>query len=264
MKAYKSKVNKDISHVLLESLDEVIFYLNKKDIFWEQSFNIFNNMNKWEEATRSRIISHSNHSNVIVSMSAVQSAIFKYKIPVSANVVNDFYNKGMIDFFSKKNNIFVNRSGGYCYIEAFNIEDDFDLVGNFSLDDFFNQDNYSFNYITNENKILIFENDPTLDPFTVNYFKDETIPYLCNLRDLMATDKFDTLCSKFVKYYSKRAFIYTTGSDYDQMLDYTLRAVKAGFNDFQWIFNDFDLDKEIEFREFLNEIKDIKYTIEHV
>lgn len=264
MKFYKCKESKELTHILLESLEEVNLFLANKDMFWNQSFKDFSYMNGFEKVSRARLISHTRPQNAVTALAGVHSAMLNYSIPVSINVVNDFYNNEMLKFFHIKNNVFVNKVGGYMYKEGFNLEQDFDLLEEFSIEDFFNKDNISFEYDISESKVLVFENDPSLDPWTVNFFNNSRVPYICNLRDVLASNKFEETCTKFTKYYSKKAFIYTTGLDFDQIIDYTQRAYDCGFNNFTWYFNTAEnFNRESELVDFLSKLN-ITYTINYV
>lgn len=226
MKFYKTKESKDLTHILLESLEEVNLFLANKDKFWNNSFKGFEQMNSKEPVT------------------------------------NDFYNKQMLDFFPIKNNVLVNKVGGYMYKEGFDMDNDFILLLNLSMKDFFNKKNVCFEYYSYKNNILVFENDPVLDPWTVKHFNDFRVPYICNLREILTTNRFEEICTKYTSYYSKKAFIYTTGLDYEQILDYTERAIKCGFKEFTWYFTN-DFKKESDLKEFLK-LFDIKYQINYI
>lgn len=262
MKFYKTKESKDLTHILLESLDEVKLFLANKDMFWSNSFKSFEQMNSKESVTRARMISHTSPQNAIVALAGIHSAMLNYKMPVSINVVNDFYNNEMLNFFHIKNNVFVNKVGGYMYKEGFDLQNDFDLLEEFVIEDFFNKENVCFEYDSYENNMLVFENDPVLDTWTVNHFGDFRVPYICNLREILATNRFEEICTKYTSYYSKKAFIYTTGLDYEQILDYTERAIKCGFKEFTWYFTN-DFKKESDLKEFLK-LFDIKYQINYI
>ena len=263
MKFYKNKNSNSLTHILLETIEEVNFFIVNKDIFWKQSFIDFQQMNNVEDKElKSKLISHSATSNVISSLAKIQSSLFNYEIPVSINVINDFYNKKIIEFFHKYNqNIFVNKSGGYCYKEAFNLIADFDLMSESSIKDFFIKESISFDFTSSENEIIVFENDPSLDPWTVRFFKNKQVPYICNLREVLASNKFEKTCLTFSKNYSKKAFIYTTGLDFNQIIDYTQRAYNSGINDFTWWFTA-DFKKERELVDFLSTL-DITYSINY-
>lgn len=262
MKFYKTKDAKELTHILLESLEEVNLFLANKDKFWNNSFKGFEQMNSKEPVTRAKMISHTMSKNAVVELARVHSHFLQYKIPVSINVVNDFYNKQMLDFFPIKNNVLVNKVGGYMYKEGFDMDNDFILLLDLSIEDFFNKENVCFEYDSYENNILVFENDPVLDPWTVKHFGDFRVPYICNLREILATNRFEEICTKYTSYYSKKAFIYTTGLDYEQILDYTERAIKCGFKEFTWYFTN-DFKKESDLKEFLK-LFDIKYQINYI
>lgn len=220
-----------------------------------------------DKATREKMISHSKFRTPITEVAAVIGGIlFDDCGRLNPSYFQNMYNTGMIDFIqdTRFNNVFVNRVGGYCNFEAFDKDDYIEVYG-FSIDDLLNDISYSFNYDDYEHKFLILENDPVLDKWTTENFDNKVISYICNLRTIMKTNKFEELLTRFSQNYSKRIFVYTTGLDYEQMLEYTERAIACGFEEFEWVFNGFA--REDEFKEFLDSLvnkNNIKYKISRV
>lgn len=270
MKFYKYKGEKShsVTHILLENLEEVKLFLSNKDIFWQADIDNYIKMTLIEDkATREKMISHSSFRTPISDITAVMGGIlFDDSGSLNPSYFQNMYNTGMIDFINdpRFDNVFVNRVGGYCNFEAFNKDDYIEVFG-FSIEDLLNDISYSFNYNNYEDKFLILENDPVLDKWTTEHFNNRVIPYICNLRTMMKTNKFEELLIKFSQNYSKKIFVYTTGLDYEQMLEYTERAITCGFEEFEWVFNGFE--REDEFKKFLDSFvkkSNITYKISRV
>ena len=265
---YKKEEKHSVTHILLENLEEVQLFLSNKDIFWESDIDNYIKMTLIEDkSTRERMISHSSFRTPISNITATMGSIlFDDCGRLNPSYFQNMYNTGMINFICdpRFNNVFVNRVGGYCNFEAFDKDDYIEVYG-FSIEDLLNDVSYSFNYFSAEHKMLILENDPVLDKWTVNHFDGFPVPYICNLRTMMKTNKFEELLTKFSQNYSKKIFVYTTGLDYEQMLEYTDRAVACGFEEFEWVFNGFK--REPEFKKFLDSLvkeNNIKYKINYV
>jgi hypothetical protein len=263
---YKKDESGKVTHILLENKDEVLMFLSNKDIFWKHEFDSFTKMMLIEDKqTRERLVSHTMFHTPIVSLTRKLNYLydesFGFDLLKDVEFINDMYNKDMLDFIEKYDDVFVNRVGGYCYFEAFD-KDAYEELFNLELQDIFKsgKNTYSLHYDTTENKVLVLENDPTLDEWTMKHF-DGRVPYIVNLRSVMATNEFEEILNKFIKNYSKKIFVYTTGLDYEQMIDYVNRAVNCGFEEFEWVFNGFE--RESEFREFLDS-KNIKYKITQI
>lgn len=257
---YKKDNSNNITHILLENKDEVIMFLENKDIYWEQDVDNYIKMSLIEDkSTRTKLISHTMFRTPISILSRTMSDIlYDNNYMINPSYFMNKYNEDMLSFIERFGNVFVNKVGGYCNIEAFDLEN-YNEVFNFNLNDIFNDSSYSFSY-DNNNKFLVLENDPVLDKWTLNHFKGR-FPYICNLRTIMKTNNFEDLLKKFKKYYSSKIFVYTTGLDYEQMIDYVERAIECGFDEFEWVFNGFENIKE--FKEFLS-TKNIKYKISFI
>lgn len=248
MKFYKNKGTDEISHVLLESIEDVNLYIENKDIFWKQSIEDFNFCNNESIESRSRILTHSKSKNTVVALAKTHATFFNFKVPVSANVVNDFYNKQLVKIFKLKNNLFVNKVGGYCFKEAFDM-DEYEMVFEIELKDFLSSDNYSLEYFNSSVKFLVLENDPIIDKYTINFICGEIFPYLCNLREAMASGLLLEVCKKFKKYEheknSSKILIYTTGYNFEQILKYVNIISESNIKKISWIFKE-KLPKEKE------------------
>lgn len=273
MKFYKStrteknnKDNNEASHILLENIDEVNVYLENTHILWQNSINAFSYFNTLGKEERAKAISHTCSKDPVTALTGLISSMWGYETPVSPNVVSDFYKEQMIDFFYEKENIFVNKVGGYMYVEAFDIDNDFELIQDIDLKKFLSFDNHSFEYSSSENKFLVLENDPILDSWTSNKFNNQRIPYICSLRETMAEDKFEKLCKRALSYGIKKIFVYTTGTDYEQMEEYIKRTYDCGFREYEWIINNNDFkNREDNLKEFLNNFKEeIDYKISYI
>lgn len=270
MKFYKYKAEEKhaVTHILLENLEEVKLFLSNKDIFWQADIDNYIKMTLIEDkATREKMISHSTFRTPISQVTAVMGGIlFDDCGRLNPSYFQNMYNTGMIDFIQdpRFNNVFVNRVGGYCNFDAFDKDNYIEVYG-FSIEDLLNDISYSFNYDTNNENFLILENDPVLDKWTKEKFDNKVIPYICNLRTMMKTNKFEELLTRFAKYNSKKIFVYTTGLDYEQMLEYTERAIACGFEEFEWAFNGFE--REDEFKKFLDSLvkkNNITYKINRI
>lgn len=263
MKFYKHKdeTNHAVTNILLETKEEVLLFLQNKDIFWEQDIDNYIKMTMIDDkSTRDRLIGHTSFRSPIAEVAKRFSSLFDYVTNFSPSSFAIQYNDGMISTFERHSNIFVNRKGGYCFFGAFN-KDDYTEVFGFNIEDLMNDCSYSFNYFNSEKNVLVLENDPVLDSWTTEYF-ELPVPYICNLRTIMKTNKFEELLKEYIKRNkSTKLFVYTTGLDYDQMLEYTERAIACGFTEFEWVFNGFT--REYEFVKFLNS-KSIKYKISHI
>lgn len=265
---YQKEEKHDVTHILLENLEEVKLFLSDKDIFWQADIDNYLKMTLIEDkATRERMISHNMFRTPISDIAATMGRIlFDDCGRLNPSYFQSMYNTGMIDFIQDErfNNVFVNRVGGYCNFEAFD-KDNYVEVYGFSIEDLLNDISYSFDYFASEHKMLVLENDPSLDKWTVNHFDGFPVPHICNLRTMMKTNKFEELLTRFSQKYSKKLFVYTTGLDYEQMLEYTQRAIACGFEEFEWVFNGFE--RETEFRIFLDPLfkkNNIKYKISHI
>lgn len=262
---YKKEEKHTVTHILLENLEEVKLFLSDKDVFWQADIDNYLKMTLIEDKeTRKKMISHSSFRTPISEIAATMGNIlFDDCGRINTSYFQNMYNNGMIDFIQDErfNNVFVNRVGGYCNFEAFD-KDAYVEVFGFSIEDLLNDCSYCFNYDSYETKLLVLENDPTLDKWTVEHFENVTVPYICNLRTIMKTNKFEELLTRFSQNYSKKLFVYTTGLDYEQMLEYTERAIACGFKEFEWVFVAFE--REAEFKKFLDSLvkkNNIKYKI---
>lgn len=252
---YKKEEKYSVTHILLENLEEVKLFLSNKDVFWQSDIDNYLKMALIEDkSTREKMISHSSFRTPIsVITSTMGSILFDDNGSLNPSYFQTMYNAGMIDFIQdpRFDNVFVNRVGGYCNFDAFDKDNYIEVFG-FTIEDLLEDVSYSFNYFASEHNMLILENDPVLDKWTVEHFDGFPVPYICNLRTIMRTEKFEELLTKFSQNYSKKIFVYTTGLDYEQMIEYTQRAINCGFNEFEWVFNGFE--REDKFRKFLDSL----------
>ncbi len=265
---YKEEEKHSVTHILLENLEEVKLFLSNKDVFWQSDIDNYIKMSLIEDKnTREKMISHSSFRTPISTItSTMDHILFDDNGIFKPSYFQNMYNDGMVDFIQdpRFDNVFVNRVGGYCDFDAFDKDNYIEVFG-FTIEDLLNDVSYSFDYFDSENVILILENDPILDKWTIDYFNKLPVPYICNLRTIMKTDKFEELLKRFSQNYSKKIFVYTTGLDYEQMIDYTERAVACGFEEFEWVFNGFK--REPEFKKFLDSLvkkNNSKYKINYV
>lgn len=264
---YKKEEKQAVTHILLENLEEVKSFLSDKDVFWQADIDNYLKMTLIEDKqTREKMISHASFRTPISNIAATMGVIlFDDCGRINPSYFQNMYNTDMIDFIQDErfNNVFVNRVGGYCNFEAFDKDNYIEVFG-FSIGELLENNSYSFDYFDSEHNVLVLENDPTLDKWTVEHFDGFPVPYICNLRTIMKTNKFEELLTRFSQNYSKKLFVYTTGLDYEQMLEYTERAIACGFKEFEWVFIGFE--RENEFRIFLDSLvkkNNIKYKISY-
>jgi hypothetical protein len=259
---YKENETKKVTHILLETKLEVELFLQNKNIFWQQDIDNFYKLILTEdEDLRGKLISHTTFRTPISRISkGVSTNLYDNKLQFNPLFFLNMYDKNMLAFIEKYGNVFVNENGGYCYFETFS-KDDYEEVFGFDIKDLLSGEAcFSFEYDSSENKVLVLENDPILDKWTVNNFKGR-VPYILNLRTIMQTNKFEEILKSFVKNHSKKIFVYTTGLDYDQMIEYTNRSIDCGFEEFEWVFVGFK--RGTEFEEFLK-TKQIKYSLKNI
>lgn len=258
MKFFKYKESdENLTNILLEDKNEVLLFLENKNIFWEQDIQNFHKLILTEDKDlRAKLISHTTFRTPIAEISKRVSVMYKHSLQFDPEYFSNMYDTAMLDFIEKFDDVFVNSVGGYCYSKAFDMNE-YEELFEFKLEDIFIKTTHSFNYDKSENNVLVLENDPVLDKWTIEHF-DGRFPYILNLRSVMATNKFEELLNKFS---GKKIFVYTTGLDYDQIIDYVNRSIKCGFDEFEWVFNGFENEKKL--KEFLNS-KNIKYKISNI
>lgn len=260
---YKENIEKQITHILLENENEVKLFLKNKNIFWEQDVQNYIKLSLIDDVkTRDRLMSHTIFTTPISSISYKMSNIlFDGQHYINPDYYSNMYDKNMLKFINKYGDLFVNYVGGYCNFSSFD-KDEYEEVFGFNLENLFlnSKTTYSFNYEYDEEKVLVLENDPILDSWTTKNFKGR-VPYILNLRSVMQTQNFEEILNKFSNSYSKKIFVYTTGLDYEQMIDYVNRSINCGFEEFEWVFNGFERIDEFEL--FLKS-KNIKYKYKFI
>jgi hypothetical protein len=132
---------------------------------------------------------------------------------------------------SRYGSVLINANGGYCHmVDSFEIieEVDYDLDTEERL-----------TYTLKENtKYLNLENDPFLENHTKNYLRrlDRNYSFIVNLRSF-SNNELIKVFKEFILNGGHTLYVYTTGSDVNQMCDYLESAMKSGLNKVIFEFN---------------------------
>ena len=105
-------------------------------------------------------------------------------------------------------------------------------------------------HIPSGSRYINLENDGILEERVVEYLgeKDENYSYVLNLRD-KSVDELDEIFVQFVREGGEVVYVYTTGSDVNQMYEYSESAIRCGIKRFEFEFNagmDYDIIKFLD------------------
>lgn len=158
----------------------------------------------------------------------------------------------MLQHIAKGRTLMVNSNGGYAF--------DLEIVETFDY-----EPKELVNHYIENTDCLVLENDPKVDKYTVEYFKNlETkFSYICSLRSYSEA-RLTAIMKEWRKKcrVNKKIFVYTTGIDSDQMYMYTHCAMRSGIKDLEI---QFCVTPEIYQQQYIDWAKDqdinFKYSI---
>lgn len=139
----------------------------------------------------------------------------------------------------------INSSGGYIPVKE---EDIVEILGSINL--------RNKNLTLNNSNVIVLENDPIMDEFTVEYFNKLNQPFssIVNLREEMKRDSLKNSLEQFKNNClneTQIVFVYTTGIDEQQMYDYAQMCLDNGLTNFEYFFS-VDTDTNDKFINWLN------------
>ncbi len=231
----KSNPEKDNKFLLLENYTDMGIFFDYIEGNFKTEIDLYRKYSKLELENKKKTISHTWWKTPVGLATATIASMFDFNELIQASGLMSIYKKSIQDDISKHNRCIINKVGGIYPAECFN-EDTWIFIEE-------EQVNYKIfsqnSIILNSEKCLILENDPALDKWTIEKMrKDESFSnasYIINLRDVLADE--DIFEKTIRRYKFDKIFVYTTGLDYEQMIDYTTRAIKCGIKKFEFIFN---------------------------
>jgi hypothetical protein len=125
--------------------------------------------------------------------------------------------------------VLVNVNGGYCHFD-----DNYHTM--LTCEEY--TDSSEPSYIINENtKYINLENDPDLENRTKEYLttRDPNFSYITNLRSFSKSDLIEVF-REFVRSGGEVVYVYTTGIDIPQMIEYSMALVTAGIKKVEFEF----------------------------
>ena len=255
MKIITPKESEESRFLLLENYTDMgIFFDHIEDKFKTEN-NTYDKMsNIKDEDTKSKLISHTCFNNPVALATAITASFVGYSPLVKSCAMMKLYKKYVQDDIEKSGCCIINSVGGMYPPEAYKKDEWIIKEDSYNMDWF-----KSNNCIYETNELLVLENDPVIDEYTIDllgefYNFPNNYSYIVNLRDTLATDEYE----KYLRIGEfKKIFIYTTGLDNEQMYDYTERAINCGVKEFEWVFVEQSLHIN-KFIEWLNTL-DITY-----
>jgi len=150
-------------------------------------------------------------------------SVDKYQCNISQNKLNTFLEYG---------NILINRVGGYTHYDP----DHMVILSKKEMEP--SDQLKNFYLIPIGTKWLNLENDPELEKYTHNTLStiDTNFSYVVNLRSFNK-ERLEEVFTEFVSKGGQGLWIYTTGSDLEQLQDYVILANNLGVKEYDFTFN---------------------------
>jgi len=164
---------------------------------------------------------------------AVMQSKFNQKNPIYNldSAIHRKYN-AFANFLAKGQPILINKAGGYCPF----IDGEHELVYQkpYSLD----EEKHQNIVIKKQTKYINLENDPILESHTISYLSkiDPNYSHITNLRSF----DIEELIEAFIRFKDNggtTVYIYTTGTDIEQMYNYSEAICRAQLAHVEFEFN---------------------------
>ena len=150
-------------------------------------------------------------------------SVDKYQCSISQNKLNTLLEHG---------NVLINGVGGYTHYDP-------EYMVVLSKKEMKPIDQLkNFYHIPSGTKYLNLENDPELEEYTQNTLStiDVDFSYVVNLRSF-SKERLEEVFTEFVSKGGQGLWIYTTGSDLEQLQDYVILASRVGIKKYYFTFN---------------------------
>lgn len=150
-----------------------------------------------------------------------------------------------VESFIKYGNILLNKVGGYCHYDPSFMK--IEHVKDYKPSDKISK----LKVIKEGTDYLNLENDPELELYTKDFLKHTNFSYITCLREFSEED-LEKAMREFVSKGGHTLWMYTTGSDVEQMYDYSKIALKCGILEFSFYFNSGENEHILEFLTWLD------------